>query len=85
MNSHESPEPEPQDPVTFVFRKPFLPPGSPEAQRAGCRCSFERNMQAAFLAAEGHAPEDQTMFVVHDECPLHKIIRKPMDDALGDI
>jgi hypothetical protein len=23
--------------------------------------------------------------VIHKDCPLHKIINKPMDDALGDL
>jgi hypothetical protein len=38
----------------------------------------------AFLAAErGH--EDETIVVIHRDCPLHKIVTKPMDDALGEL
>jgi hypothetical protein len=76
-----SPEREPQA-VTLFFREPFVRPGSPEAQAQGCLCRFESNMNAAFLAAE-RGYED-TIVVIHKDCPLHKVINKPMDDALGD-
>jgi hypothetical protein len=74
---------EPQQ-VTVVFRQPVVRPGTPEAQAQGCLCRFESNMAVGFLAAErGH--EDEVIVVIHNDCPLHKIIRKPMDDALGDL
>ena len=28
--------------------------------------------------------EDEVIVVIHQDCPLHKIVRKPMDDVLGD-
>ncbi|MGH3319190.1 MAG: hypothetical protein ACRDQA_15185 [Nocardioidaceae bacterium] len=69
--------------VTVVFRKPVVRPGTPEAQAQGCLCRFESNMEAGFLAVErGH--EDEVIVVIHEGCPLHKIVRKPMDDVLGD-
>lgn len=74
------------DPVTVVFRQPFVRPGTPEAQEAGCLCRFEINMEAAFLAAESSdVPDDETIVVIAPGCPLHKIVRKPMDDAPGDL
>jgi hypothetical protein len=73
---------EPQQ-VTVVFRKPVVRPGTPEAQAAGCRCSFESNMAAGFLTAE-RGDEDSVLVVIHEDCPLHKIIHKPMDDAIGE-
>jgi hypothetical protein len=39
-------------------------------------------MEAAFLSAE-RGDEDMTIMVIHEKCPLHKIIRKPMDDVIG--
>jgi hypothetical protein len=70
--------------VTVIFRQPIVRPGTPEAQAQGCLCRFESNMEAAFLAAErGH--EDETIVVIHQDCPLHKIVTKPMDDALGEL
>lgn len=69
-------------PVTIVFRRPVVQPGTPEAQEAGCLCSFESNLAAGFLAAaRGH--DDSTYVVIHKDCPLHKIVDKPMNDALG--
>jgi hypothetical protein len=40
-------------------------------------------MEAGFLAAE-RGYEDEVIVVIHKDCPLHKIVRKPMDDTLGD-
>lgn len=74
-------ENEPQQ-VTVVFRKPVVQPGTPEAEAQGCLCSFESNMQAGFLTAE-RGYEDEVIVVIHEDCPLHEIMRKPMDDALG--
>jgi hypothetical protein len=74
---------EPQQ-VTVVFRKPYVRPGTPEAEAAGCLCRFESNMEAGFLSlVPGH--EDEVIVVIHKDCPLHKIINKPMDAALGDL
>jgi hypothetical protein len=73
---------EPQ--VTVVFREPIVRPGTPEAQAQGCLCRFESNMEAGFLTAE-RGEKDRVIVVIHDDCPLHEIIRKPMDDALGDL
>ncbi len=72
---------EPQQ-VTVVFRKPVVRPGTPEAQAQGCLCRFESNMEAGFLAAE-RGYKDEVIVVIHEDCPLHKIVRKPMDDVLG--
>ncbi len=69
--------------VTVVFRKPVVRPGTPEAHAQGCRCRFESNMRAGFLTAE-RGYEDEVVVVIHNDCPLHKIVRKPMDDVLGD-
>ena len=72
--------------VTVIFRQPIVRPGTPEAQEAGCLCRFESNMRAAFLAAESsNVPDDHTFVVIHKHCPLHNIVDKPMDDALGDL
>jgi hypothetical protein len=74
---------EPQT-VSILFREPFVRPGTPEAEEAGCLCRFESNMAAAWLSpVPGH--EDETIMVINKDCPLHKIISKPMDDALGDL
>jgi hypothetical protein len=32
----------------------------------------------------GRGCEDEVIVVIHKDCPLHKIVRKPMDDVLGD-
>jgi len=72
---------EPQQ-VTVVFREPVVRPGTPEAQAQGCLCRFESNMKAGFLTAE-RGYEDEVIVVIHKDCPLHKIVRKPMDDVLG--
>ena len=69
--------------VTVVFRKPLVRPGTPEAQAQGCLCRFESNMAAGFLAAE-RGYEDEVLVVIHKDCPLHKIIPKPIEDVLGD-
>ncbi len=75
---------EPPEQWTVVFRKPYHRPGTPEAQAAGCLCRFESNMEAGFLPPQpGH--EDEVIVVIKDGCPLHEIIKKPMDDALGDL
>lgn len=70
-------EPEP-DQVTVIFREPIVRPGTPEAQAAGCLCRFESNMEAAFLAAD-QGREGETIVVIHQDCPLHKIVTKPPD------
>jgi hypothetical protein len=72
-----------REPVTIIFRKPVVRPGTPEAQAEGCLCSFESNMRAGFLTAE-RGYEDDVLVVIHKDCPLHKIVSKPMDDALGE-
>jgi predicted methyltransferase len=70
--------------VLIVFREPVVRPGTPEAQAQGCLCRFETNMAAAFLAAErGDLNEGRTIVVIHEDCPLHQIIRDPTDDVLG--
>ena len=74
---------EPQQ-VRIVFREPYVRPGTPEAERAGCLCRFESNMAAAFVAAEqGH--EHGTIVVIHEDCPLHQVISGPVGDASGDL
>jgi hypothetical protein len=72
------------DQVTVIFREPIVRPGTPEAHAAGCLCRFEINMEAAFLAAE-QGREDETIVVIHKDCPLHKIVSKPLDDAIGGL
>jgi hypothetical protein len=72
---------EPQ--ITVVFHNPVVRPGTSEAQARGCLCRFESNMEAGFLAAE-RGYENKTIVVIHEDCPLHKIVRKPMDDVLGE-
>ena len=73
---------EPQT-VSIVFREPYVRPGTPEAERAGCLCRFESNMAAAFMSPmPGH--EDETIIVINKDCPLHKIISNPIDDATRD-
>jgi hypothetical protein len=62
------------EPVTVVFRKPVVRPGTPEAQAAGCLCRFESNLEAGFLSAE-LGREDEVIVVIHKDCPLHKIVR----------
>jgi hypothetical protein len=69
--------------VTIVFRNPVVRPGTPEAHAQGCLCRSESNMQAGFLTAECGF-EDEVIVVIHKDCPLHKIVRKPMDDVLSD-
>ena len=69
--------------VTIVYRKPIVRPGTPEARAQGCLCRFESNMQAGFLTAE-RGFEDEVIVVIHKDCPLHQIVRKPMDDVLSD-
>lgn len=70
--------------VTVIFREPIVRPGTPEAQAHGCLCRFESNMAAAFLAAD-QDHKDETIVVIHKDCPVHKIVSKPMDDALGEL
>lgn len=82
MDDEMSAADEPQE-VTVVYRKPFVRPGTPEAHAQGCLCRFESNMQAGFLTAE-RGCEDEVIVVIHQGCPLHKIVRKPMDDVFGD-
>lgn len=82
VDDEMSMEDEPQQ-VTVVFRKPVVRPGTPEAQAEGCLCRFESNMAAGFLSAE-RGYEDEVIVVIHKDCPLHKIVRKPMEDVLGD-
>jgi len=70
-----------KQPVTLEFTQPVVYPGTPEATEAGCLCSFERNLQAGFLSAErDHV--DGVYVVIHQDCPLHKIVPKPMDDVI---
>jgi hypothetical protein len=71
-----------EPPVSIVFRKPVRP-GTPEAEAAGCLCRFETNLAAGFLSAE-RGDEDEVIVVIHQDCPVHEIISKPMDDVLGD-
>jgi len=77
MNREEPPQ------VTIVFREPYIRPGTPEAERAGCLCRFESNMAAAFVAAERDHEDGTTFVVIHKDCPLHKIISEPVDDSSG--
>jgi hypothetical protein len=69
--------------VTVVFRKPVVRPGTPEAQALGCLCRFESNMAAGFLTAE-RGDDEKVIVVIHKDCPLHEIVSKPVDDALGE-
>jgi hypothetical protein len=80
LDEEKSAAGEPQ-PVTVIFRKPVRP-GTPEAEALGCLCRFESNLAAGFASAE-RGDEDSVMVVIHDDCPIHEIIRKPMDDVLG--
>jgi hypothetical protein len=73
---------EPQ-PVTVVFRRPIVRPGTPQAQAQGCLCRFESNLAAGFVTAE-RGDEDTVLVVIHEDCPLHKIVNKPMDDVIGE-
>jgi hypothetical protein len=49
-------------------------------------CRFESNLTAGFLAAErGYTDRGTTIVVIHEDCPLHQIIRDPTKDgAEGD-
>lgn len=81
MNEGKSMNGEEPQQVSIVFRKPYVRPGTPEAEEAGCLCSFERNMAAGFLSpVPGH--EGETIVVIHKDCPLHEVTNKPMDDVL---
>jgi hypothetical protein len=72
---------EPQQ-VSVFFRRPVMP-GTSDAEAVGCRCRFEVNMEAAFLAKDrGH--KDETIVVIAKDCPIHEIVSKPMDDVLGE-
>lgn len=72
--------------VLIVFQEPAMRPGTSEAQARGCLCRFESNLAAGFLAAErGHTDRGTTIVVIHEDCPLHQIIRDPTEDgAEGD-
>lgn len=72
--------PDEPEQVTIIFKKPVVRPGTPEAQERGCLCRFEINMEAAFLAAD-EGMEDETIVVIHKNCPLHKIVSKPSKTA----
>lgn len=69
-------------PVTVRFHPPVVQPGTPEAAANGCLCSFESNLEAGFLSAE--RGDDNVIVVIHQDCPRHEIVPKPMDDALDD-
>jgi hypothetical protein len=72
---------EPQQ-VSVFFRRPVMP-GTSDAEAVGCRCRFEVNMEAAFLAKDrGH--KDETIVVIAKDCPIHEIVSKPMDDVLKE-
>ncbi|HTU73107.1 MAG TPA: hypothetical protein VMG38_06270 [Trebonia sp.] len=80
MDDETSSANEPQ--VIIVFREPVVRPGTPEAQAQGCLCRFESNLEAGFLAAErGDLDKGRTIMVIHQDCPLHEIIREPADDG----
>lgn len=34
--------------------------------------------------AQARGQEDRVIVVIHNDCPLHKVVRKPTDDVLGD-
>lgn len=70
-----------KQPVTVAFRKPAVYPGTSEAVKAGCLCDFERHMRAGFLPAE-RGDVDGDYVVINANCPLHKIVPKPLDDVL---
>ena len=72
---------DPRQAVTIKFKPPITRPGTPEAHRHGCLCRFESNLQAAFLSAK--RPDEDVLVVIHDDCPIHQIVRAPMDDAIG--
>ena len=74
---------EPQQ-VTVVFREPYVRPGTPEAEAAGCLCRF-REQHGGGIPVPDTGNEDEVIVVSHKDCPLHEIINKPMDDALGDL
>jgi hypothetical protein len=71
---------EPQE-LTVVFRK-RVRPGTPEAEAVGCLCRFETNLEAGFLASE--LDDGNVILIIHKDCPVHEIVRKPMDDAIGE-
>lgn len=66
--------------VTVVFKEPYCRPGSPEAHRHGCLCGFETNLRASLVAAERNP--DTVLVVIHKDCPLHEIIRGPVEPEL---
>lgn len=70
------------DQVLVVFRTPVVQPGTPEAGARGCLCRFESNMEAGFLTAD-LGIKDEVIVVIHEGCPLHEIIRKPVGEAPG--
>ncbi|MDQ3151757.1 MAG: hypothetical protein M3R63_08575 [Actinomycetota bacterium] len=66
--------------VTVRFTVPVTQPGTPQAHRHGCLCRFETNIQAGFLSAE--RADGHVIVVIHEDCPMHEIVRAPMDDAM---
>lgn len=69
--------PDEPEQVIVIFKKPPVRPGTPEAHERGCLCRFESNMEAAFLAADEGM--DETIFVIHKDCPIHKLVTKRKD------
>lgn len=68
------------DTIWIKFRKPVVRPGTPEAERRGCRCRFESNLMAGFLTAE-RGMEDEVFVVIHEDCPIHEIVTAPPTPA----
>ncbi len=73
MTSDQS---EPEQMVTIRFRQPRVRPGTPEAARHGCLCSFERNLQGELMSDR---LDDNVIVVIHKDCPLHEVIKCPID------
>lgn len=69
-----------REPALVRFRTPYCRPGTPEAHRHGCLCSFESNINASLLAAEREP--GMAYLVIHKDCPLHEIIPGTLDDAV---
>ncbi len=65
--------------VTIRFRQPAVRPGTPEAARHGCLCNFERNLQGELMSDR---MDDDVLVVIHEDCPLHEVIKSPIDPEL---
>jgi hypothetical protein len=43
-----------------------------------------REQYVGSIPGVGRGRKDEVFVVIHEDCPLHKIVRKPTGDVLGD-